>query len=223
MSEMTPVGVHLTPGSVRSLSNGHSDSGVFREPTTPQQATGNAVHAALAWTFRQPVEERTAESIQGALAFYFALEARCTRWASENQIRAWGLEARRMFLAYLTPERLQAEPLAVECQLRCVLPSGATLSGRADRIDETGGGIEIVDYKTGRCTLTEDRLPKLASAQVYAVAAHQMLNKPVVAVSFHYLRDGTVLRWELRPNEIDRLTDMLDALALGQSPRPFSD
>lgn len=223
MSGLTPVGVHLTPGSVRNLSNGHNTSGVFRDPTTPKQVLGNAVHAALAWIFRQPVEERNAESAQAALGFYFALEARCCEWASEDQIRAWRIEARRMLAGYLTGERLQIEPLAIECQLRCVLPSGATISGRADRIDEAGDGIAIVDYKTGRCTLTPERLRDLAAVQVYVVCAQQMFNRPVVSVAFHYLRENKVISWEPTAREVDELTSVLDGLALGQMPVPVPE
>lgn len=123
-----------------------------------------------------------------------------------------------MLAAYLTPERLQVEPLAIECQLRCVLPSGATLSGRADRIDQVDGGIEIVDYKTGRRTLTEGRMRTLSSVQVYVVSAQQMFGQPVKAISFHYLRDNKVLRLQLDEREVAHLTKVLDNLAISQMP-----
>lgn len=223
MPEATPVGVHLTPVSLRNLSNGHDNSGVFRDPLIPQQVAGNAVHQTLAWLYRQPVEERSLELAQKALGFYWALEARCCEWTSESQLRAWRVDARRMLASYLTEERLQIEPLAVECQLRCVLPSGATLSGRVDRIDEVEGGIEIVDYKTGSCSLTSKSLRNLASVQVYVVAAQQMFNKPVLAVSFHYLRNGKMMRWELDGPDVSELTALLDNLAVSQMPSVVSE
>lgn len=222
MSEATPVGVHLTPGSVRNLSNGHEAGGILREPATPQQVLGNAVHATLAWLYRQPVDDRSVEAAQGALGFYWALEARCCEWASKDQIQAWRVEARRMLAGYLTPHRLAIDPIAVECQLRCVLPTGATISGRADRIDEAGSGIEVVDYKTGRCNLSWYKLRELASVQVYVVAAQQMFDRPVVAVSFHYLRENKVIRWEVQPGEVEYLEAVLDNLAIGQMPVPES-
>ncbi|MEI2702570.1 MAG: PD-(D/E)XK nuclease family protein [Baekduia sp.] len=203
---------------MRNISNGHSDSGssatrrrLSRSSATrfTRRSPGSTASRSRAGRLRSP-KARSGSSSRS--------KPGAASGRARPRARAWRLEGRRMLAAYLTPERLQVEPLAIECQLRCVLPSGATLSGRADRIDQVDGGIEIVDYKTGRRTLTEGRMRTLSSVQVYVVSAQQMFGQPVKAISFHYLRDNKVLRLQLDEREVAHLTKVLDNLAISQMP-----
>ncbi|HTM68195.1 MAG TPA: ATP-dependent DNA helicase [Candidatus Binatia bacterium] len=69
-----------------------------------------------------------------------------------------------------------------------------TLKGTIDRIDGTEGGVEIIDYKTGK-PKTEDDLDADAKRQLllYQIAVGRLFGLVPVKLTYHYLKDGTTV------------------------------
>ncbi len=66
------------------------------------------------------------------------------------------------------------------------------LKGTIDRIDVTEGGVEIVDYKTGK-PKTEDDLDLDAKRQllIYQIAVSRLFGLTPVKLTYYYLKDGS--------------------------------
>ena len=120
--------------------------------------------------------------------------------------RAWV----ERYVAGLDPDR---EPAGVE---RTVGTKTALIavSGRIDRLDDRpltdqpdGAGrreLVVVDYKTGRHSMTVDDARSSLALALYAIAAGQVLRRPSVAVELHHLPSGQVLRWEHSQESLGR-------------------
>ncbi len=83
------------------------------------------------------------------------------------------------------------EPVGVERTVAARTDTLA-LSGRVDRIDQRGGELVIVDYKTGRSGLTPDDARGSRALALYAIAASRVFRKPCHRVELHHLPTGTV-------------------------------
>jgi putative RecB family exonuclease len=70
------------------------------------------------------------------------------------------------------------------------------LSGRVDRLDEAGGELVIVDYKTGRTGLGPDDARSSRALALYAIAAARMFRRPCRKVELHHLPTATVAAHE---------------------------
>ncbi len=66
------------------------------------------------------------------------------------------------------------------------------VEGRIDRIDERGGELVVVDYKTGRRAPDEATARESRALALYAVAAAHTLRTPCRRVELHHLPGGTV-------------------------------
>ncbi|HZC28052.1 MAG TPA: PD-(D/E)XK nuclease family protein, partial [Actinopolymorphaceae bacterium] len=68
----------------------------------------------------------------------------------------------------------------------------------ADARDASGGGVElvVVDYKTGRRTLTTADARSSLALAVYAAATARTLRRPCRRVELHHLPTGAVVWWE---------------------------
>ena len=67
-----------------------------------------------------------------------------------------------------------------------------TLKGTIDRIDQAEGGVEIIDYKTGK-PKTEDDLDIGAKRQLllYQIAVGRLFGQTPVKLTYNYLKDGS--------------------------------
>jgi DNA helicase-2/ATP-dependent DNA helicase PcrA len=82
------------------------------------------------------------------------------------------------------------EVLAVEKQFRMPMPEDVVVTGRMDRIDRCpGGGVEIVDYKTGSPKKEPDAR-KNAQLSIYALAAKDVFEWDPERLVFYYLRSN---------------------------------
>jgi putative RecB family exonuclease len=123
-----------------------------------------------------------------------------------------------MLRGYAGSFDLALRPLAREQWLSYELSNRLELYGKLDRIDDAGGAVDVIDYKTGRRILDEDELKRDLAAQVYVLAAARAYERPVRAVRFIYLATGTQTSWypeadDLREIEerLVRLTDEIRA------------
>lgn len=78
--------------------------------------------------------------------------------------------------------------------------------GRIDRVDDLHGGVEIIDYKTGK-PKTELSTEDKRQLMLYQMAAEECFNPPLVPLklTYHYLEDNSRLSFLAEPEELDAL------------------
>ncbi len=105
--------------------------------------------------------------------------------------------------AYVAGLDPAAEPIGVE-RVVAVKTAVLAFNGRADRIDQRGDELVIVDYKTGRSELDTDDARGSQALALYAYAAARVFRKPCHRVELHHLPTGTVAAHEHTPQSLER-------------------
>lgn len=196
------------------------------EPASAHLVFGNALHQALAFLFRLPVEERDVTIAQRALRHYWARQPkRKEAFLTEAEEVNWGLSALEAIEVFCREraDELHLEPLAVEEWVRAPLDNGFAVGGKVDRVERIhippppGGaegealhGLRVTDYKTGKCRFASgDELAEDRGAQVYALATSRTLREPVLEVRFLYLRENLAVTWQVERDDLEQLEDEL--------------
>lgn len=178
---------------------------MVEEGASPHLVLGNAVHGALAILYRLPLEQRGEDAAHRALRHSWAQIAdRQEAFFGDEDEADWGNKALEALSRYCQSYELGIRPIGVEEWVSTKLPNGVSVFGKADRIDRARGldaGIEVVDYKTGRCRIEDDELNEVLAARFYALAAGRTLHQPVVKVRFVYLLEDVECTW--RPENED--------------------
>jgi DNA helicase-2/ATP-dependent DNA helicase PcrA len=97
---------------------------------------------------------------------------------------------------YKTECHPPVKPLGIELKFSFFLKNGVKVSGKIDRVDKKGTGIEIIDYKTGEDNPKAKEAHELQLA-IYALAAtlvkDEILNrKPEdITLTLHFLESNT--------------------------------
>ncbi|REF35539.1 RecB family exonuclease [Thermasporomyces composti] len=191
----------------------------LERPTPPKgppwahNSVGAAVHTALAGWWRLPPDERTPNAAGDLLVRSWIDEG----FRDAAQSLRWRDYTRGMVERYVAELDPLDEPVGVERTV-ALTTSTLALSGRVDRIDERvlddGQGVElvVVDYKTGRRTLTTaDARTSLALA-IYAAAASRTLRRPCRRVELHHLPTGAVVAWDHTPESLARHLSRADSI-----------
>jgi RecB family exonuclease len=160
-------------------------------PPWAHNRLGASVHTALADWWRLRLAQRTPAAAGRLLV---------ERWIGDGyrdpeQSLRWRDHARAMVERYTAGLDPAQDPVGVE---RTVATRSEliALSGRVDRLDDRGGEVVVVDYKTGRHVLTTDDARGSLALAVYAMAASRVLRRPCRRVELHHLPTGEVLAWE---------------------------
>jgi putative RecB family exonuclease len=173
---------------------------------SPLLVMGNALHKALAFFYRLNVDEREPGILPDCLRHFWVREkGRTEAFVSDDEEASWGNRALEALDWYAQTYDLSVKPLAVEEWLQTELPGGAFIGGKVDRVDERAGvgGIEVIDYKTGRARLEDEDLPREAAAQVYSLVASRAFAKPVTRVRFIYLTERVERQWEVESEDLE--------------------
>lgn len=94
------------------------------------------------------------------------------------------------------------------------LKNGVRVSGKIDRIDKKGSGIEIIDYKTGADNPKADKAHKLQLA-MYALAATKIKDdifnrRPEdITLTLHFLEGNTKKTMNFKQEDLDKLENDL--------------
>ncbi len=169
-------------------------------PPWAHNTVGAAVHVALADWWRLPLERRTVAAAGGLLDRAWRTEG----FRDDGQAAEWRERCREMVERYVGKLDPADEPRGVERTVSTV-HGGVALSGRVDRIDELpGGGLVVVDYKTGRHVLTLDDVRSSLPLAVYAAAAERTLRRPCRRVELHHLPTGDVVAWDHEERTLER-------------------
>ena len=189
------------------------------ERPSPMLVQANAVHHALERFFGLPVDDRTVENLHRALRSVWPQHRRRDSFSSREQEADFGRGALAMLSVFHENFDVSTLPLAREQWVSCELPNGVEVYGKVDRVDisRSGGGLEVIDYKTGRRRLEPEDLAQEAAALVYIVAAAKRFQKPVDRLRLIYLATGDETRWEPETEDVDlalaRLVEMTDRIA----------
>lgn len=196
------------------------------DAASPAIVVGSAVHAALDALHGLRPEQRTGENAARALRARWVACRKPGSFASREEEVAHGRSALAMLHRYCEGFDLSISPLARERWVSVRL-GGLELFGKVDRIDAgRDGGIDLVDYKTGRFVLDERDLPGEPAVQIYTLGAEATLKRPVERIRFIYLAHGTEVCWEPERDDVEalaeRLQQTLAALIADQAfePRP---
>jgi putative RecB family exonuclease len=181
-------------------------------PPWARTGMGAAVHTALAeWWVLAPAA-RTPDAGSSLLR---------RRWPADGfrdgeQSAAVRETAAGWVRDYLSGVDPGDEPIGVE---RTVSTPTATLvlSGRVDRIDERGGKLVVVDYKTGRRELSGDDARTSLALGVYAVASARTLRRPCTRVELHHLPTGGVAAAEHTGPSLQRKVAEAESIAADAS------
>jgi RecB family exonuclease len=156
-------------------------------PQRAHTSLGNAVHHALRDWWDLPPEHRT--PVAGA-------ELVRSGWIDSgfrdpDQSRRWRVRAEGEVAAYLTNLDPTEQPVGVERTV-AFRTDGLALTGRIDRLDDRGGELVVVDYKTTRVTSTDDDARTSLPLALYAAAVWKMFRRRCLRVELHHVPTGTV-------------------------------
>ncbi len=89
--------------------------------------------------------------------------------------------------------------------------AGHKFKGKIDRVDQIEGGVELIDYKTGR---TPARLSSENKEQllIYQLAAENILKLTPVKLSFYYLTDDKILSFIGSSSDLKKIEDKINKI-----------
>ena len=85
----------------------------------------------------------------------------------------------------------ERQVLAIEKGFKLSLDGGLELSGRFDRVEQVGGGLHVIDYKTSGVR-TQEEVDNDLQLSVYALACDEVFGQPCVSLSFLFLREDGI-------------------------------
>lgn len=88
------------------------------------------------------------------------------------------------------------------------------LIGRIDRLDERADGVlEVVDYKSGRASVTEKEVADDLAMSIYQLLVKKNYPEKRVIATIHCLKTGRTASAELSDDELVELEDMVRGIA----------
>jgi DNA helicase-2/ATP-dependent DNA helicase PcrA len=182
-------------------------------PKSPVQSFGISMHNTLYNFYKQVRESRTPTLTE----FKEMLKK---EWLSEGyenkkQERERYQQALKILKSFYKSEGNPfVKPLGIELKFSFVLKNGVKVSGKIDRVDQKGKGIEIIDYKTGEDNPKASQAHELQLA-MYALAATKIkdavLNrKPEdITLTLHFLEGNTKKSMTFTREDLQKFEDEL--------------
>ncbi|WP_020662434.1 RecB family exonuclease [Amycolatopsis benzoatilytica] len=166
---------------------------------------GAVVHNALRALFDLPVAKRTPQRAMALVAEHW----KDAGFADDEQAARYRARAKGWVAEYVEDNDVSGDPVGLERWVSApVSTTGGRptmiIEGRADRIDQRGGELVIVDYKTGRRAPDEHEARASQALAMYAVASARTLRMPCAKVELHHLPSGTIAAAEHTPETLKR-------------------
>lgn len=166
---------------------------------------GAVVHNALRALFDLPVGKRTPQRAMALVGEHW----KDAGFADEEQASRYRARAKGWVAEYVEDHDVSHDPVGLERWVSApVSTSGPApsmiIEGRADRIDQRGGELVVVDYKTGRRPPDEHEARASQALAMYAVASARTLRLPCTKVELHHVPTGTVAAAEHTPETLRR-------------------
>ena len=179
---------------------------------SPRLAVGNAVHAALERFFGLPEDDRTLDVLHRALRSVWPACRDRAGFQDRAEEAAWGRHALGLLDSFGSTFGLNGTPIARERWLRTWV-SGIAISAKVDRLDlASSGGLEMIDYKTGRCRLRAADLASDPAAWIVLLAVPHTFKKRVAAVRYLFLADATEVVWSPTSADVKTAIHRLEQL-----------
>jgi putative RecB family exonuclease len=187
--------------------------------SSPQQAFGTSVHAALREFFRLPVGRRNRRILLELFrrlwvreGFRNKEEQARERERGAEVLRAWYGRADTTVVPHATELGLQATYGEI------------VLKGRLDRVDaDPSGGLVVVDYKTGRRAVSQETADADEALTIYAALAERRLGRPVTRLVLDYVVAGERVATERPPAVLrERLDEVLATAHALRADREFT-
>lgn len=169
---------------------------------------GAVVHLALAKWWSLPPGRRTVAAGGGLVARQWQHDG----FRDAAQSARWLEVAREWVARYLHSIDPQREPVGVERTVSATTEALA-ISGRIDRVDDRGGELVVVDYKTGRRECTVDDARGSQALALYVLAVRRTLRRACSRVELHHLPSGTVAAFDHTDDSLARHVARAEATA----------
>ena len=177
-------------------------------PPWAHNSLGSSVHNALRSWWDLPLRRRTPEAAGTLVETGWLLEG----YRDDAQSATVLARAREMVERYTGRLDPAVEPRAVERTV-ATKTERLAVSGRVDRIDERGGELVVVDYKTGRRPLTTDDARGSLALALYVLGARRTLRADCRRVELHHLPTGDVLGFDHTEESLGRHLRRAESIA----------
>jgi putative RecB family exonuclease len=186
--------------------------------SSPQQAFGTSVHAALREFYRLPVGRRSLRTLLELFRRLWVRDGYRDRQQQQRE-RERGAAALR---AWYGRTDTTVVPHATELGLQAAW-GDIVLKGRLDRVDADGGGLVVVDYKTGRRPATQEAADADEALTIYAALVERRLGRPVTRLVLDHVVAGEQVVTERPPAVLrERLGEVLAAAETLRADREFA-
>jgi len=226
-SAFSPTAIGMWERCPRSYAHAYLLKTEAEDPPSPHLVFGNALHEALAFLFRLPVDDRDTAAAHRALRhFWMRQRGREQAFLTAEEETTWGLAALAALELFCTCRRneLQIQPIAVEEWVRATVDGGHAVAGKVDRVErievisagekEPLRGLRVTDYKSGKAKITDPQeLAEDRAAQIYTVAASQTFREPVLEMRLLYLRENVAVTWALERDDLPALESELGGVS----------
>lgn len=165
---------------------------------------GTSVHNALREWWLAPLSRRTPGAAATALDLAWVPDGYRDRAHADT----WRSRARAWVESYVRGVDPADEPRSVERSVAAVY-GDTQLRGRVDRLDERGGDLVVVDYKTGRRGVSGDEARGSWALAIYAYAVERTLRRPCRHVELHHVPSGEVVAHEFTVESLRRQLDRI--------------
>lgn len=177
----------------------------------PQFSLGTSVHRALQ-EFHAAGAALSTEELAERLRESWVTAGFATQ-AEEDEFRQ---AAHQMVAAYQAVGQARAEAgvetLLLEKVLRTDM-SRFVLMGRVDRVDRhVDGSLEIVDYKSGRLTVTPEDVASDLAMSIYQLIVRRLYPDARVFATIYCLRSGVHASAEMGPQEAEKFSSYITDL-----------
>ncbi len=139
--------------------------------------------------------------------------------AEEAQDRDAAVKMVRDFLVHQAGKDSEIVGLERDVELDI---EGRKVRGKVDRIDRSGDGLEVIDYKTSKKMTTRPKLEKDFQMALYKLAVEKALDEDVEQVGHWYLRmdrEWTIEMTEDQAEEVkQRALDLIQKIEAGEFP-----
>jgi len=184
-------------------------------PPTPSQARGTTAHLALQRLFDEPTAARTPERLADLFRTAWT-ELRSSDYvglfATVEDERRWGLDSLAVLGNYFGLEDPTSfEPLHRELDVSEDI-GDMRIRGILDRVEQTGDGLVITDYKTGAAPPEHFALKAFFALKIYGVLIRRITGDTPVGLRLLYLNGPTVYRIPIGDRQLDAMERQLEAL-----------
>ncbi|BAL81040.1 RecB family exonuclease [Caldisericum exile] len=189
----------------------------------PYFSLGNSIHKVLE-KFYSPNENF---KVLKKDPYKYLIELLDKHWISAGykneieEIKAKN-EAKEMLTAYYRENIFGFTP-AFEVESEFSIPFlGLELRGRLDRVDSVGKDFVIIDYKTNNFLSDSFREEEILQPVIYKIAGNYKYGKSIKEISFHYLRKGKKINFDIGLYLIEkskkRITEITENIFKGKFP-----